>query len=693
MRYAIKRRASLLHFLKGVPRLRSGGGILIAATCLLLSAFAPAIPAAAQSSARSLLAEAGAAEEPGFAGSKVKIRMPDDLVPPADAVFEPLAAREKIAKPELCFDATGKRAFDDGPKQPFFENWKVAARCGQNIADATVLEEKIADMKSNIEYLNRLLNAMGMAKATVDAATKLVGLQFIVIPLGGEITVQYKQVTGVNMQCVNQGVGAPSGPIVPVGRGAYTSGVKYIRVTVKQIKEIAKIRAEIKALSKKLNDSISKGEIGVWEGTRLGIALMGVVSATKENAIPLTVEAFEKYFSKTDKTHNLSFLFTEAAPDDLSKMPEGMRDSSGWPGWVKKLMDAFGIDANDLKIGTLALGDEVLKVAMVPEQKTLADTRVDLAKKIADFQKKKSVYEQTLQRFRAQLASLEKDGYGCIVTTDVAAKSEESVVAQGTVQRTLTTTRSDTTPSLSFNLTAATPAVTGVSAGGADRLSAGEMTLRAAIINEGGEIRQTFGNTIQYRDVSVGGAWVDWITFEVPGLIADGRAEVEHTWGGGVGEWEFRIVADSGSDVSESNEQDNYSEQARVSIVAREGDIAPPPVSGGAPKLLLAAPSIRGQQAGLGKIYAGSMTISVKVTNVGDGVLPPSRGVFQSAADGRTWNDWVRADVPRLGPASGHTISYNWNGGNGLWYFRFRVENPDGGTEYSDTTVVYIVPR
>ena len=134
-----------------------------------------------------------------------------------------------------------------------------------------------------------------------------------------------------------------------------------------------------------------------------------------------------------------------------------------------------------------------------------------------------------------------------------------------------------------------------------------------------------------------------------------------NTWGGGEGEWEFRLVADSGGAVSESDEQDNYSEATRVSIVLREGEAAPPPSSsGGEPKLFLAPPTIVGKQAGAGRIYAGSMTIAAKATNIGDGALPASRAGFQYAEGGGDWQEWVQVDMPPLLAGRSHTTTYNW---------------------------------
>ncbi|MDO8594458.1 MAG: CARDB domain-containing protein, partial [bacterium] len=188
-----------------------------------------------------------------------------------------------------------------------------------------------------------------------------------------------------------------------------------------------------------------------------------------------------------------------------------------------------------------------------------------------------------------------------------------------------------------INLSATKPSISAEPGGeAATELPAGEVTLRVVITNEGAEIRETFGNTIQYRDVTANGVWIPWVTFEVAGLVAGGEATVRHTWGAGAGNWGFRLVADSGGTIAETNEQDNYSEATPVFIVA--GTTLPPsPPPSGMPKLFLATPVISGRQAGLGKVYAGSMTISAKATNSGDGILPASSGGFQYSTDGKDW--------------------------------------------------------
>ncbi|KKW10636.1 MAG: hypothetical protein UY50_C0029G0008 [Parcubacteria group bacterium GW2011_GWA2_49_9] len=243
----------------------------------------------------------------------------------------------------------------------------------------------------------------------------------------------------------------------------------------------------------------------------------------------------------------------------------------------------------------------------------------------------------------------------------------------------------------SVNLSSTKPTISDSPDGEArTTLTAGNMTLRAEIKSEGAEIRETFGNTIQYRDVTANGAWTDWVTFEVAGLIAGGKATVRHTWGAGAGNWGFRLVADSGGTITETNEQDNYSEATPVFIVV--GTTLPPsPPPSGMPKLFLATPVISGRQAGLGKVYAGSMTISAKATNSGDGILPTSSGGFQYSTDGKDWKPWVKADVPELFPGIGHTTVYNWEGGAGVWNFRFYMEASLGVREYSERATVEIV--
>ena len=240
------------------------------------------------------------------------------------------------------------------------------------------------------------------------------------------------------------------------------------------------------------------------------------------------------------------------------------------------------------------------------------------------------------------------------------------------------------------NLSVTIPVITGSPAGNG-KLYAGEMTLRATIQNEGGLIAQTFGNVWQYRDVKAGSAWTDWVKFEVAGLIAGGKADVTHTWGAGAGEWEFRLVADSGGAITESNERDNYSGATPVSIVAHEGSVLPPPPSAtGMPELRLATPVISGRQAGLGKIYAGSMTISEEVTNIGNGAAPRFQIQLFYSQNGREWNDWVRVDSERLAPGAERSVVYAWEGGAGEWYFKACEDIKDTCSQVAFVEVVPI---
>ena len=216
-----------------------------------------------------------------------------------------------------------------------------------------------------------------------------------------------------------------------------------------------------------------------------------------------------------------------------------------------------------------------------------------------------------------------------------------------------------------LNLSVAKPWITSIMpAGKADTHYESEMTFNATIQNKGEAITKTFGNTIQYRNVKSGGDWVDWVKFEIAKLEVGGEVSIGHSWKGVAGEWEFRLVGNStGAPV--------YSEAARVSIIARAGEIVPPePPALGTPVLLLYPPTIKGEQAGEGKIYAGGMSIYEKVTNIGDGMTPPFQILFLYSQDGENWSDWVRLDFSKLAPAAERSVFYGWKGNPGKWHFK-----------------------
>ncbi len=219
-----------------------------------------------------------------------------------------------------------------------------------------------------------------------------------------------------------------------------------------------------------------------------------------------------------------------------------------------------------------------------------------------------------------------------------------------------------------LNLTATTPTVTGSSAG-EGKLYAGTMTFRAVVESSGGETPETFKNILQYRAATEGGPWIDWVKLDVPPLSFGQYAILTNTWDGGVGEWEFRLVADSDKVIAESDEEDNFGESVRVSIVPRPGAaILPPPPASGTSALRFSTPIVSGRQAGLGKLVAGTMSIQAKVTNIGDGTAPPFQLLFLYSQDGSNWHDWVRVGSPRLAPEAERTARYSWEGGVGGWY-------------------------
>jgi hypothetical protein len=197
------------------------------------------------------------------------------------------------------------------------------------------------------------------------------------------------------------------------------------------------------------------------------------------------------------------------------------------------------------------------------------------------------------------------------------------------------------------------------------------MTLRATIMNTSSStISQTFNNTWQYRDARGDGAWIDWVKFEISSLVAQGKADVNYTWVGGVGEWEFRLVADSNGVIAESNEMDNTSEPMKVTIAARAGAPVPEASEGGTATIRSGKPVISGTSAGLGKVRVGSLSFATKMTNIGNGSSRAFKALLQYSKDDANWSNWVQIDLAPLGAGQTSDISYSWNGGEGVWFFR-----------------------
>lgn len=223
----------------------------------------------------------------------------------------------------------------------------------------------------------------------------------------------------------------------------------------------------------------------------------------------------------------------------------------------------------------------------------------------------------------------------------------------------------------------------GESAGGGD-IKAGDMAVSVTVQNSGSvSIEKAFVNVFQYAEGA--GGWTDWVKFEIPRLTSGGNGEAKYEWNGGAGDWSFRFCADSDNTVFEANEYNNCTNPVFIRIVQGADSISPldqlPPASqeGGVAKLLFHPPLFSNVTAKDGKYFPGLMTLLEEITNTGTARSSPISGVWQYAT-GAVFTDWIRVELPALNPGRTAVSRYSWEGGRGMWRFRFCVAEAVGGT-------------
>ncbi len=562
-------------------------------------------------------------------GSKVKVIVSDNQ-PPADFVV--LAKGETNLTPDKCIDATSQGLFQK-KEQPFRSDlekgWAQDGVCATNIATATMLKQKIDDIKTtnSIGTIQNFVDSLALSVNKTKNLTTLDGASFIIVPAGEAQPKTYGQINDINIKCV-------SDKMVPLGTGGMSAGHTYIEFT-------PALKTQTNTVKQKIQKSYDSYLKEKNKGTVIGSTLdrlTALQTTLKGPFILITADAGAnlKAASQTGNTLPLSVKLEKSADGKVVVCPIGAAAN-----FQLNIGGRDVLAAGKFLKATISLNGKIFEHDCIPEAYLLKELKDGVQKNLAFFQKLKDNYQSVEQ----QLKALVDKNYNCTVPPVKIVR--KSVMPSDASM---------------FNLSVAQPTITSPTAGNSSALYAGETTIHLSIVNKEATIKQTFGNTIQYRDVTSNGPWTDWVKFEIAGLVAGEKTDIAHTWTAGAGKWEFRLVANNGNNISETTS---------VNILPRGDAVAPsvPPASS-APKLSLTTPTISGTQAGIGKLRAGSMTISEKVTNTGVGSAPPFQILLLYSQNGTDWSDWIRLDSLKLAPQAERTMIYTWNGNAGKWYFK-----------------------
>jgi len=348
------------------------------------------------------------------------VRIEFSALPAPWATFVPLQAGEKPIDPLLCLDkATLERKYDNDRNTYRLALDKESEKV-RNKVEVTVLSRQKDDLYNSIAYLDRFIEALRTTKASLDTATTMSGLELIAVPLGGDIAKKYEKPRTIQIRCVEHRKNDSRTPEVPLGVGdVVTEKTIYESVTDQQKKEIAVIKKTLASLAGNMEKKIADGNINLLFElpglVKSAFSLFGTIDKIKENMVPVTRKAFQERLSDLPPDTTSSFLFTKVASGKNVFPPV-----SSWPDWAGSLMpDSRVKDKNDLQEGTLTLGEVSLKLAMIPDKQTLAETRLELATKILGLERQRKEYELKRKEICKKIntlldtLALEKAIYGC----------------------------------------------------------------------------------------------------------------------------------------------------------------------------------------------------------------------------------------------------------------------------------------
>ncbi|PIQ68908.1 MAG: hypothetical protein COV91_01710 [Candidatus Taylorbacteria bacterium CG11_big_fil_rev_8_21_14_0_20_46_11] len=350
---------------------------------------------------------AGVGNVPFPPGTKVKVLVQNDHTPPAD--FEVVTAGEKLSKPEVCLDATGQSVFNRSPED-FRTGWNSEATCAQNVATATLLEEKIADMKQGLASIQDLVDALSLSTREVASLTTLDASVFALVSAGEVIEKPYGQIGNVAVQCV-------AGRSLPIGTSSTGKGELFSGVSPSLEKKSVDVQQKIDERYKDYQTEVKKSKGKVTHATLS--RLTDLKEALAKDFVLVTKSALlgkESSFGGSGATISLAVTLDR---DDVGKAKECSSFSWGVPTKLK-----IGGVKGGFVSSTVTFGDKVFEHDCVPEVYLLGELRDGINKNLSYYIAEKSKYENVLSQMESQLSSMARQAYGCLIDTSSTPRTQ-----------------------------------------------------------------------------------------------------------------------------------------------------------------------------------------------------------------------------------------------------------------------------
>jgi hypothetical protein len=335
-------------------------------------------------------------------GTQVIVRGAEARVPPVE--FEAVLQGVKKEKPEQCLDASGRRVFAENPA-PMREGWAKEARCAQGLAEATLLMQKIEDLKESVAVLERFLNSMTLSEREARDMRTLDKTAFVLFPSGVEEESIYHHIGAVALACITDPQNRVKSEQAPIGVSGTVKEKMYTESTSELAQAAAKTKLDI-GETHKVFQGESAGSRGKVTNNTIG-RLKTLKTMLNGNFVLVTETAFKRFHTSPEvgkDAISLSVAFERGA--DGKTQACAVQDR-----WASAQIGIGGL--GEFTRSTVTFGNQVFAGDCVPSSYLLGELLVGIAKNREFYEKKKAEYERLLKEAEAQLKNFEAVSYNC----------------------------------------------------------------------------------------------------------------------------------------------------------------------------------------------------------------------------------------------------------------------------------------
>jgi len=334
-------------------------------------------------------------------GAWIKVRLVMLAVDPPSVGFDPIAADVKFASPESCLGA------DFNP-----DLVAKGLLCWKGKMKASILSQKIVDIKSGIERMKLMLSSLERTRIYVESAKNENNLNLWAIPAGLSVEKKYDKADTVTVQCLKDRDGHVISATAATGVLIGEPGPFFDSAPKSQLDKIIKIKKENRAQGTEIVTLMNSGkEIGTVKGILIGKNLQGMQQELAKVTIPVTEAEISTYYPEfqNNPQATMGVLVT-------LKTENEQRITPSWASGEKtqKIMGIFGVTP-PLYSCSMNIDGFVydFKDMVIPYNYAIAEAKKAISehkKRLTDL---KATYEALLQKLQKSYNELEAAGFNC----------------------------------------------------------------------------------------------------------------------------------------------------------------------------------------------------------------------------------------------------------------------------------------